>query len=304
MATTLTKKELASLIQALRGAFQAISALRGTDRLASLLQYPKIPPALSESLALHLLQDNIILPGLSSLHAGARSESDLVATDSRGRRLAIEVKGTGASAWVFLGPKDYKADYLVWILFGGFFASADEHTVRVCVADPNLIQPRRNRITMSTLTQLGGGRLSWTDIDLLKYIEEPRRAGIDRKSGGKPSSGHPGPHPKQDGGPQLSSRMSRAKRGTHMYSPRINSGAYLNELWGVGASDAKFHREGKFFMPATSFPAALFDPNGYLFFRTEADYFNSPYLSVRDRVNVPGGIAGVPGYKRMDPDAT
>jgi hypothetical protein len=52
-------------------------------------------------------------------------------------------------------------------------------------------------------------------------------------------------------------------------------------------------------MPADRFPAAFFDPDGYLLFRTEREYIESPYLNIGERVNVPGGIASVPGYKRV-----
>lgn len=83
------------------------------------------------------------------------------------------------------------------------------------------------------------------------------------------------------------------------YTPRANSGAALNALWHVGAADARFHRDGKFFMPAHRFPAAFFDPNGYILFRTEEDYLDSPYLRIGDRVNVPGGISALPTYRRM-----
>jgi len=304
MSTPLTKNEMANLIQALRGAFQAISKLRGTDRLASLVQYPKIPPALSESLAFHLIQDEVILPGLTSLRAGARTESDLVASDPRGRRVAVEVKGTGASAWVYLGPKDYQADYLVWVLFGSFFASADQSTVRICVADPSLIRPKRDRITLSTLTQLAGERLAWTDIDLTEYFEKDRHAATRRDTGHRHTDRHSQPMRKQAPATQHPTRTAKPKRHARKYSPRLNSGANLNDLWEVGASDAKFNREGKFFMPATSFPAALFDPKGYLLFRTETEYIESPYLRIGDRVHVPGGIASVPGYQQMVRDGS
>lgn len=83
------------------------------------------------------------------------------------------------------------------------------------------------------------------------------------------------------------------------YAPRSGSGDELNIRWNVGAAQSRYHRDGKFFMPADRFPAAFFDPDGYLLFRTEREYIESPYLNIGERVNVPGGIASVPGYKRV-----
>ena len=83
------------------------------------------------------------------------------------------------------------------------------------------------------------------------------------------------------------------------YTPRTNSGANLNRKWNVGATEAHYHKDGKFFMPLKRFPGALFDPDGYLLFSTRDEYESSPYLSIGDRLNVPGGISSVPGYRRM-----
>ena len=83
------------------------------------------------------------------------------------------------------------------------------------------------------------------------------------------------------------------------YTPRPNSGASLNKKWNVGAADARYHRDGKFFMPLNRFPGALFDPDGYLLFQTKEAYENSPYLNRGKRLNVPGGISSVLGYRRM-----
>ncbi len=296
MTTILSKNDLNGLIQALRTAFRSISSLRTSDNLASLVQNPKIPPALSESLAFHLIQDEVILPDLNSLRAGARSESDIVAKDSHGRSIAIEVKGTGTSAWVFMGPKDYKANYLVWLLFGDFFADPEQSTIRICVADPAFIHPMRDRITIGALIQLAGERLLWTDINLIAYSSEQKS---ERNTSTPLTTTIPTLRTRQREHTTRPKGDSKLKPEHEGYTPRMNSGANLNDIWRVGAADCRFHREGKFFMPVTRFPAAFFDPSGYLLFRTKAEYQQSPYLNIGGRVNVPGGIAGVPGYKRM-----
>jgi hypothetical protein len=84
-----------------------------------------------------------------------------------------------------------------------------------------------------------------------------------------------------------------------MTGVQTNSGDKLNRLWKVSAKQCHYHKDGHWFMPLDTFPAALFDPNGYILFRTEKDYLDCSYLVVNQRVNVPGGISNIPGYKQM-----
>ena len=62
---------------------------------------------------------------------------------------------------------------------------------------------------------------------------------------------------------------------------------------------AYYHRDGDWYTRATAFPAAYFDDHGYVLFRSRADYEGSPYLQLGVQVAVPGGIATIPGYRRM-----
>ena len=77
------------------------------------------------------------------------------------------------------------------------------------------------------------------------------------------------------------------------------SGRNLNELWGVGAKHALYHRDGHWYNNLDRFPGALFDPDGYVVFRTEDAYRNSQHLRIAKETNVPNGIASIPGYTRM-----
>ena len=76
------------------------------------------------------------------------------------------------------------------------------------------------------------------------------------------------------------------------------TGKALNTRWNVNAQHALYHRDGTFYENLTRFPGALFDPDGYMIFKTEGDYLNSSYLKIGQKVNVPGGIASIPGYIR------
>jgi len=77
---------------------------------------------------------------------------------------------------------------------------------------------------------------------------------------------------------------------------KTNSGNNLNQKWGIGARQTLFHKDGNFYECLRRFPGALFDPEGYLYFSTEEEYLSTSYLSRGIKLNVPGGIANVPGY--------
>jgi len=47
------------------------------------------------------------------------------------------------------------------------------------------------------------------------------------------------------------------------------------------------------------FPGALFDPNGYVLFKTEKDYLGCAYLKIGKETNVPKGIWSMPGYVKV-----
>jgi hypothetical protein len=86
-----------------------------------------------------------------------------------------------------------------------------------------------------------------------------------------------------------------------------NSGRRLNrkwnvyEEWNVKEENSRYHRDGTFFTVLREFPGALFDCNGFVVFSTETAYRTMPGLKPRQRINVPGGIASLPGYiKKRD----
>ncbi|WKZ32554.1 MAG: hypothetical protein QY316_11660 [Thermodesulfobacteriota bacterium] len=79
-------------------------------------------------------------------------------------------------------------------------------------------------------------------------------------------------------------------------SHRTDSGKRLNVAWGIGAKQALFHKDGKFYERLTQFPGALCDPSGYLFFRTEKEFLECPYLNINVKVNTRITISELPGY--------
>ena len=94
-------------------------------------------------------------------------------------------------------------------------------------------------------------------------------------------------------------QVSAKPRRTQIGRGRLGmDGKQLNDEWKVGARHALFSRDGKWFQNLEQFPGALFDPHGYLLFKTEREYRNTPHVHVGKKTNVRGGIASLPGYVR------
>lgn len=82
--------------------------------------------------------------------------------------------------------------------------------------------------------------------------------------------------------------------------PKQTNGAYLNELWGVGAAHALYIHDGHWYHHLKKFPGALFDKNGYVVFTTKEEFLTSPYLSIGKQVSIPKpGISAIPGYVKF-----
>jgi hypothetical protein len=77
------------------------------------------------------------------------------------------------------------------------------------------------------------------------------------------------------------------------------TGKRLNQRWNVNARHALYHVDGTFYENLRYFPGALFEPSGYVLFRTEDEYRSSPYLSIGQKLNVQRGISSIPGFMKM-----
>lgn len=75
------------------------------------------------------------------------------------------------------------------------------------------------------------------------------------------------------------------------------TGKLLKKMLNVDVKHALYHHEGTFYENLRDFPGALFDTNGYVIFKTEKEYVNSPYLDIGKKLNVHRGISTIPGYK-------
>ena len=78
----------------------------------------------------------------------------------------------------------------------------------------------------------------------------------------------------------------------------------LNRDWSVGAAQARYSDDGHWYATLERFPAALFDPNGYVLFPDEAAYRAAP-MSIGKQISVPRpGISAMPLYVRVTDSST
>lgn len=97
---------------------------------------------------------------------------------------------------------------------------------------------------------------------------------------------------------QLERGMPDSKETNLNHADKTN-GRTLKKEWNVNARHNLYHDQGTFYENLKDFPGALYDEHGYVVFPTERSYRESAYLKPGKKLNVPGGIRSIPGYKRM-----
>ena len=163
--------EVRRLTEALRDVFAYVAALKRSEPLAEEIQNPKIPPALSQSLAVHILRGYSILGEGVSVHP-SYSGGDLSGEDGSGRRIKIEVKATGTSGFQQLGLKDLEADVLVWIHFGAFFEDRAKRQILVCwMPKPATKLKGPTKLSLETFLKTAGSSAKVKQIDLVTFFE-------------------------------------------------------------------------------------------------------------------------------------
>ena len=77
------------------------------------------------------------------------------------------------------------------------------------------------------------------------------------------------------------------------------TGRMLVERWGIGARQAVYRENGAWYHLLERFPGALCDAHGYNLFATREALEACPGVLIgQDRLNIPSGIASLPGYVR------
>jgi len=166
----LSKNEIGALVRCLSETSQFISKLRDREEIASYVQYPKIPPALSESLAVFAIRENKLLAShgpFKAVKLGGRV-ADIIATTDSGKTFRIETKAAGTEEFATFGPRDYEADFLLWMLFGDSIRSGcgGKCTVLVCPNPKDHLPWRKDRVTVPQLEADWDGNIEKTFLDI------------------------------------------------------------------------------------------------------------------------------------------
>jgi 5-methylcytosine-specific restriction enzyme A len=73
----------------------------------------------------------------------------------------------------------------------------------------------------------------------------------------------------------------------------------LDSIIKTGAVHALYSKDGTWYHHLNDFPGVLFDINGFLIFKSQPDYLNSPYLHHGQHLNIYDGISAIPGYQKF-----
>ena len=163
--------EIDQFVFLLKDVFTFISNLKERNPLAADIQYPKLPPKLTESLAIHLLRGGLI-PELKAYDFEfGGNEADILAL--RGSdKVRIEIKGT-TKGFEYFGEKDIKANYLMWFDFEELFRKGGDHFTLLVLPYRESRFKAPLKITMSSLKKVTGVDLQETRYnihDLLRKI--------------------------------------------------------------------------------------------------------------------------------------
>jgi hypothetical protein len=84
-------------------------------------------------------------------------------------------------------------------------------------------------------------------------------------------------------------------------APAWASHALLAALRSTNIVQARFHKDGSWYHQLSEFPGALCDPDGFVVFRTQADFLNGDGLVIRQDVHIQGDrtVAALPGYIKV-----
>ena len=152
-------------MQLLKGVFAHIADLKAKNSLAAHIQYPKVPPSLTESLAIYLLQTGVIKGlGQCQFQFGG-NEADIIGMNTQAR-FRIEVKGT-TKGFEYFGEKDVKSDYVMWFDLADLLTgNGNDHLRLYVISHPSDHFDKPVKIVISRLKQIARNDVSSFDYGL------------------------------------------------------------------------------------------------------------------------------------------
>jgi hypothetical protein len=110
----LTIREILDLIGIIRRFYSWIENERIQNPIAGRIQFPKTPPALSESLAIHLLEERRIIENVAftDIQQGGRIADITARLGNDLKRIEVKASTRG---FQYFSESDITAHYLIWI---------------------------------------------------------------------------------------------------------------------------------------------------------------------------------------------
>ena len=164
LRTPLSQAELSEFASLFREICAWIATHKKTNPLAGHIQFPKLPPAFSESIAVHCAET--LFPGAKKIRLGGGADIQI---EIEGSNKKIEVKAT-QKGFQHLSQKDISADYLVWIDFADCFHAGSQRVKIYVLPDPKTIFAKSGRITMNTFLRAAAGKLTRYEADIDRLI--------------------------------------------------------------------------------------------------------------------------------------
>jgi len=158
-------KELFKIILQVR---DYIKKLKQNNKLAVFINNPRLPPALTESLIIHLISKEIVLKELKNYEIEfGGNVADIIAKKNSVKK--IEVKATQEQAFQYFGKKDITADYIVWVHFGNSFVDKDFSNIQVfIIRNPDKYFKEPKKITLNVVKRIVGTKLEETRFNANK----------------------------------------------------------------------------------------------------------------------------------------
>jgi hypothetical protein len=160
LRTPLSQAELSKLASLFREICASMTAHRKTNPLACHIQFPKLPPTFSESIAAHCVES--LFPGAKKVRLGGGADIQI---EIQGANKKVEVKAT-QKGFQHLSQKDISADYLVWIDFADCFHAGNQRIKIYVLPDPKTIFTKSGRITMNTFLRAAAGKLTRYEAEI------------------------------------------------------------------------------------------------------------------------------------------
>ena len=75
------------------------------------------------------------------------------------------------------------------------------------------------------------------------------------------------------------------------------TGKMLARKWGIAVEHALYHHRGRWFHLIERYPAALFDPKGFVRITSRQELESTRGIQIGQHLHVPDGISSLAGYE-------